>query len=63
MFALLCFITFFCFMFSLKITTTIGESGLGIITRLMGLILTVIGVQMTMAGIESVVSHFSPLVN
>jgi multiple antibiotic resistance protein len=45
-----CIITFFCFIFS----SIIGESGLGIVTRLMGLILTVIGVQMLIVGLTSV---------
>ncbi|UZE94788.1 MarC family protein [Alkalimarinus alittae] len=53
MFAVLCFITFFCFIFSSKIMKAIGESGLGIVTRLMGLILAVIGVQMLIEGVKS----------
>ncbi len=55
-FAILCLITFFCFIFSAKILLIIGESGLGIITRLMGLILAVIGVQMVIIGIKAIVS-------
>jgi multiple antibiotic resistance protein len=54
-FAILCFITFFCFIFSSKILSAIGESGLGIVTRLMGLILAVIGVQMLMVGIKAAI--------
>lgn len=54
MFAILCIITFFCFIFSSKILVIIGESGLSIITRLMGLILTVIGAQMLIIGVSSV---------
>jgi len=50
-FALLCIITFVCFIFSSKIISSIGDSGLSIITRLMGLILSVIGVQMVIVGI------------
>ncbi|MDZ4262712.1 MAG: MarC family protein, partial [Pseudomonadota bacterium] len=50
-FAVMCFITFLCFIFSSKILAVIGQGALGIITRLMGLILAVIGVQMTIAGI------------
>ncbi len=61
-FAVLCFITFFCFIFSLKITTTIGESGLDIVTRLMGLILAVIGVQMLVVGITAAI-NISPIVS
>ena len=54
MFAILCIITFLCFIYSSKILAIIGESGLSIITRLMGLILTVIGAQMLIIGVSSV---------
>ncbi len=54
-FAALCIITFICFIFSSKIISAIGEDGLSIITRLMGLILAVIGVQMLMLGIANAV--------
>ncbi|NOX09622.1 MAG: NAAT family transporter [Gammaproteobacteria bacterium] len=54
-FAVLCVITFFCFIFSSKILSAVGESGLGIITRLMGLILTVIGVQMLVDGLNAAI--------
>jgi len=54
-FAALCLITFFCFIFSSKILSTVGESGLGIVTRLMGLILAVIGVQMLIVGIKAAI--------
>lgn len=50
-FAVLCLITLICFIFSSRILTFIGEGGLSIITRLMGLILAVIGVQMIIAGL------------
>lgn len=50
-FAVMCFITFLCFIFSSKILVVIGEGRLSIITRLMGLILAVIGVQMMIEGI------------
>ncbi|MCL1060227.1 MarC family protein [Shewanella gelidimarina] len=55
-FAALCLITFICFVFSSKIIAAIGENGLSIVTRLMGLILSVIGVQMLIDGITAVVS-------
>jgi len=54
-FAILCCITFFCFIYSSKILSAIGESGLGIVTRLMGLILAVIGVQMLIVGIKAAI--------
>ena len=58
-FASLCVITFVCFIFSSRIIGFIGDSGLSIVTRLMGLILAVIGVQMAIAGVSSVVTGFS----
>lgn len=54
-FAFLCIITYICFISSSKILSVIGESGLSIITRLMGLILAVIGTQMVIQGIVEVV--------
>lgn len=54
-FAVLCLITFFCFIFSSKIVAAVGESGLGIVTRLMGLILAVIGAQMLIVGINAAI--------
>lgn len=58
-FAVLCFITFICFIFSSNILTVIGKSGLSIITRLMGLILAVIGTQMVIVGVTAVVKAMS----
>lgn len=54
-FATLCFITFFCFIFSSKIISLAGVGGLNIVTRLMGLILAVIGVQMLIVGIQAAI--------
>lgn len=54
-FAVLCLITFVCFIFSSNILSVIGKSGLGIVTRLMGLILAVIGVQMLLVGIKTAI--------
>lgn len=58
-FAVLCLITFLCFIFSSKIISAIGESGLSIVTRLMGLILAVIGMQMLIGGVTEVMSTIS----
>ncbi len=55
-FTLLCVITFFCFIFSLKIIAVIGENKLSIVTRLMGLILAVVGVQMLVVGAKAAMS-------
>ncbi|GLS91356.1 UPF0056 inner membrane protein [Psychromonas marina] len=52
-FALLCLITFLCFIYSSKVLNLLGEGGLNIMTRLMGLILAVIGTQMLIVGISS----------
>ena len=54
-FAALCLITFLCFIFSSNIISAIGENGLSIVTRLMGLILSVIGVQMVIVGIQTAI--------
>ncbi|MCJ8294344.1 MAG: MarC family protein [Colwellia sp.] len=58
-FALLCIITFFCFIYSSKILAVIGEAGLSIVTRLMGLILAVIGVQMFIEGVIAVIDSLN----
>lgn len=52
-FAVLCAITYLCFIFSSKIVSTMGESGLSIVTRLMGLILAVMGTQMVITGVTT----------
>ncbi|BBB29501.1 MarC family protein [Neptunomonas japonica] len=54
-FAILCLITFICFIFSSNIIALIGKSGISIVTRLMGLILAVIGTQMVITGVTAVV--------
>jgi multiple antibiotic resistance protein len=51
-FAVLCVITFAFFMFGQRLVGFLGQSGLNVITRLMGLILAVIGVQMAIDGIK-----------
>jgi multiple antibiotic resistance protein len=58
MFALLCLITFLFLISSEQIVKLIGNSGLNIITRLMGLILAVIGTQMLIEGIASAIHTF-----
>ncbi len=57
-FACLCAITYVCFLYGPKIVEKIGESGIGIITRLMGLILTVIGMQMLIQGVHDAQQFF-----
>jgi multiple antibiotic resistance protein len=51
-FALLCVITYFIFIFGEKLVSYIGASALGVITRMMGLILAVIGTQMVIEGLH-----------
>ncbi|MGF1686765.1 MarC family protein [Photobacterium japonica] len=57
-FATLCLITFVCFLFGPKLVDKIGESGISITTRLMGLILTVIGMQMLIQGVHDAYALF-----
>lgn len=54
-FAVLCVITFFCFIYSAKILAIIGAGAVSIITRLMGLILAVIGTQMLLDGVTALI--------
>ena len=58
-FSVLCIITFFCFIFSSRILSVIGNSGLSIVTRLMGLILAVVGTQMIINGLTTIISQMS----
>lgn len=51
-FAILCIITFVCFIFSKQIKKYLGQVGLNVVTRIMGLILSVIGIQMLTAGLK-----------
>ncbi len=57
-FAILCMITYLCFLYGTKIVDKIGESGISITTRLMGLILTVIGMQMGIQGVHDAIVLF-----
>lgn len=57
-FALLCGITYVCFLSGKRIVGVLGANILGVITRMMGLILAVIGVQMIIEGIKAVVKSF-----
>ncbi|KHD24601.1 membrane protein [Vibrio caribbeanicus] len=57
-FAILCAITLICFLFGPKLVDKLGESGISIVTRLMGLILTVIGMQMLIQGVHDAYQLF-----
>ena len=50
-FAVLCVITYIFFISGQRLVTKLGDNGLSVITRLMGLILAVIGTQMVITGI------------
>jgi multiple antibiotic resistance protein len=49
-FALLCLITYVFFLSGERLVQLLGDDGLGVVTRLMGLILAVIGTQMVITG-------------
>jgi len=51
-FLVLCLITYVCFLGSDRIVRFLGEGGLSVVTRMMGLILAVIGVQMLIQGLQ-----------
>ena len=50
-FALICFVTYRCFIRSDKLVAYLGQNGLDVMTRLMGLIVASIGVGMFLTGI------------
>lgn len=54
-FALLCLITYACFVSGQRMVNLLGDNGLGVVTRLMGLILAVIGTQMVITGVVGAV--------
>jgi multiple antibiotic resistance protein len=58
MFALLCLITYLFFKYSEKTVASLGQRGLKIVTRLMGLILAVMGTQMLLSGIGGAVDVY-----
>ncbi|MGD2138021.1 MAG: MarC family protein [Gammaproteobacteria bacterium] len=58
-FFVLCAITYVFFLSGERLVKYIGDSGVKVITRLMGLILAVIGVQMLIHGIGGAVTAFS----
>ncbi len=51
-YALLCLITYPCLVWGKALVRRMGESAMGVITRLMGLTVSVVGVQMALAGIK-----------
>ncbi|EGV32708.1 multiple antibiotic resistance (MarC)-related protein [Thiorhodococcus drewsii AZ1] len=59
-FALLCFITLLFFLFGERIVSFLGQAGLNVVTRIMGLILAVIGVQMLLDGLGGAAKTLMP---
>ena len=57
-FLVLCLITWVFFVSGERFVKFIGDNGIKVVTRLMGLILAVIGVQMLIAGISGAVAAF-----
>jgi multiple antibiotic resistance protein len=55
-FAVLCLITYGFFVFGQRLVGFLGQEGLNVITRLMGLILAVIGVQMLIGGVTGAIA-------
>lgn len=54
MFGILCLITYVCFIFSRQIKKYLGQVGINVVIRLMGLILAVVGVEMLTTGLKTV---------
>jgi multiple antibiotic resistance protein len=54
-FAVLCLITYLFFVSGQRLLAILGQNGLSVVTRLMGLILAVIGVQMLITGVSAAV--------
>ena len=59
-FGLLCVVTFVFFVYGERLVRFLGQSGLNVVTRIMGLILAVIGVQMLIAGIGGAIQAYHP---
>ena len=57
-FVVLCVISYIFFVSGGRIVKYVGENGIKVITRLMGLILAVIGVQMLIQGVGGVITEF-----
>jgi multiple antibiotic resistance protein len=57
-FFLLCAITYTFFVSGERFVSYLGDNGIKVVTRLMGLILAVIGTQMFIAGVEGAVTSF-----
>ncbi len=57
-FGVLCWITYMFFIYGERLVQYLGETGLSVITRIMGLILGVIGVQMVITGVAGAIEAY-----
>ena len=57
-FLILCAVSYLFFIFGERLISYIGQNGVKVVTRLMGLILAVIGVQMLIAGIGNAITDY-----
>ncbi len=57
-FAIICIVTYFCFINANKIVKYMGKNGLNVATRLMGLIVATIGTGMLIQGLTADISEF-----
>jgi multiple antibiotic resistance protein len=57
--AIVCAVTLASFLFSGRLIGFLGQSGLNVVSRLMGLIIAVIGMQMLMIGVYAAIAGYS----
>jgi len=60
-FSVLCLLTYICFIFGQRLVQLIGDNGINIVTRLMGLILAIIGTQMFLEGVFGAIADYTNL--
>ncbi|MEP7365147.1 MAG: MarC family protein [Acidobacteriota bacterium] len=57
--AIVCAVTLLSFLFSARLMGFLGQSGLNVVSRLMGLIIAVIGMQMLMMGVYAAIAGYA----
>ena len=57
-FAILCGVTYLFFIYGERLTRFLGQTGLSVVTQIMGLILGVIGVQMLITGVAEAIKMY-----
>ena len=60
--AIVCAVTLISFLFSGRLMGFLGQSGLNVVSRLMGLIIAVIGMQMLMMGVYAAIAGYAAYV-